>query len=112
MRKTGWDPVDTAITTQGDVSYLDSDWMWGGAPYLGVDAQYHENPLENPHEVIFFYNGRTLPSGTLLWQTTNQGLEVSAIVTWQQLGQALAPAVAATAICVSLTQLRRLKKKT
>jgi hypothetical protein len=112
LRKTGWDPVDAALTTKGDVSYLDSDWMWGGAPYLGVDAQYHQNPLENPYEVIFFHNGRTLPSGTLLWHTTSQGLEVSATVSLQQLGPALAPVIVATAISISFTQLRRLKKKT
>ncbi len=111
LRKTGWEPVDTALTIQGDVSYLDSDWMWGGAPYPGVDAQYHQNPLENPYEVLFSHTGRTLPSGTLLWQTTSQGLDVSATVTWQQLEQALAPVIVATAISIAFTQLHRLKKR-
>jgi len=63
-----WRSVDTAWSTQGDISYIDWDWMWGGAPYTGVTAQYYKNPLENPYELIFFYNGQTLPPGTVLWQ--------------------------------------------
>jgi hypothetical protein len=62
-----WIPVDLAVTTQGDICYLDWDWMWGGAPYQGVSARYYRNPFENPYEVEFFYNGVTLAPGTVLW---------------------------------------------
>jgi hypothetical protein len=41
--------------------------MWGGATYLGVDAQYYAHPLQNPYEIIFSYNNNTLPSGKVLW---------------------------------------------
>lgn len=111
LRKTGWNLVDTALTTQGDISYLDSDWMWGGAPCPGVAAQSPQNPLENPYEVTFFYNGHTLPAGTILWQTAGQDLEVPVAISWQQLGQALAPIVAVTAISTLFPRLLKLKKK-
>jgi len=65
---SGWHMAETAWVTQGDMSYLDSDWMWGGAPYSGVSAKYHHHPFENPYEVIFFYNGQTLSRRTVLWQ--------------------------------------------
>jgi hypothetical protein len=70
MNKPGneWRTVETAYSTQGEISYLDWDWMWGGAPYYGVSAHYYQNPLKNPYEVIFFYNGQTLHPGTVLWQ--------------------------------------------
>ena len=70
LRKNGWNNVETAFTTQGDISYLDEDWMWGGAPYEGVSAQYHQNPLQDPYEVTFRYTGQTLPPGTILWEST------------------------------------------
>lgn len=63
-----WRSIDLAVSTQGDICYLDWDWMWGGKPYYGVSAQYYKNPFENPYEVVFFYNGQTLPPGTVLWQ--------------------------------------------
>lgn len=66
-----WRSVDVAWSTQGDICYLDWDWMWGGTPYHGVSAHYYKNPLENPYEVIFFYNGDTLQPGTVLWQNPN-----------------------------------------
>lgn len=65
-----WDYVETAFTTQGDISYLDEDWMWGGAPYVGVSAHYEENPLQDPHKVVFSPTGQTLPPGTTLWEST------------------------------------------
>jgi len=65
---TGWHLVDTAWSTQGDISYLDYDWKWGGRSFDGVSAQYHQKTLENPYEASFFYNGQTLPVGTVLWQ--------------------------------------------
>lgn len=69
LRKAGWNLVETAWTIQGDISYLDYDWVWGGAPYHGVHAKYHQNPLQNPYEVIFSYSGETLPPGTILWDS-------------------------------------------
>ena len=68
LRQTGWSFVDIAWSIEGDISYLDYSWMWGGYPYSGVFAQYYKNPLENPREVIFFYNAKTLPYGTILWE--------------------------------------------
>jgi len=75
-----WRSVDLALSTQGDISYIDWDWMWGGAPYNGVSAQYYQNPLENPYEVIFFYNGKTLPPGTILWQYASSKTNSTAAV--------------------------------
>lgn len=69
-----WRPVETAWSTQGDISYIDWDWMWGGAPHTGVSAKYYKNPFENPYEVIFFYNGETLPTGTVLWHQQSPGI--------------------------------------
>jgi hypothetical protein len=68
FREQEWCPVDTAWSIEGDISYLDSSWMWGGLPYTGVFAWYHQHPLDNLYEVVFFHNGRTLPYGTILWQ--------------------------------------------
>jgi len=70
LREAGWNLVDTAWSIRGDISYLDYSWMWGGQPYQGVSAEYYQNPLQTPYEIIFFYNGKTLPSGTVLWQPT------------------------------------------
>lgn len=67
LRQTGWAQVDKAWSLQGDHSYLDHDLMWGGTTYRGVDAQYYENPLQNPYEIIFSYNNNTLASGRVLW---------------------------------------------
>lgn len=74
---TGWHLVENAWLTYGDFCYLDNDWMWGGAPYYGVSAKYHQNPLENQYEVIFFYSGQTLPPGTILWQYTGPKLNIT-----------------------------------
>jgi len=73
-----WIPVDLALTTQGDISYLDWDWMWGGAPYHGVSAKYYGNPFENPYEVEFFYNGQTLSPTTVLWHYISSESETAA----------------------------------
>jgi hypothetical protein len=70
LRKNRWTHVETAFTIQGDISYLDEDWKWGGTPYEGVSAQYYQNPLQNPYEVIFHHTGHTLPPGTVLWEST------------------------------------------
>jgi hypothetical protein len=79
LRQTGWTLVDKAWSLQGDHSYLDYNSMWGGATYPGVDAQYY--PLQNPYEIIFYYDGRTLPAGTVLWDvpaTNNSTIAYSA----------------------------------
>lgn len=78
LRETGWTLVDTAWSIQGDISYLDGSLMWGGLPYHGVSAQYYQNPLENPYEIIFFYNHQTLSSGTVLWQCKNPNFSIAA----------------------------------
>jgi len=78
LRETGWTFVDTAWSIQGDISYLDGSWMWGGLPYHGVSAQYYQNPLENPYEVIFFYNRQTLSPGTVLWQFKKSNFSITA----------------------------------
>ncbi len=70
LRKSGWSLVETAWSTQGDMSYLDYDWVWGGAPYEGVSAKYHQNPLQDPYEVVFSHTGQSLPPGTILWEST------------------------------------------
>jgi len=110
LRKTDWNLAEAAFSIQGDVSYLDSDWMWGGMPYDGVPAQYYQNPLENPYEVIFFYDGRTLPAGTILWQDTSSRLNVSVAISFTNLGQALT-AVIAVSLVSTYIRLRKLRKR-
>jgi hypothetical protein len=75
-----WIPVDLAVTTQGDICYLDWDWMWGGASYHGVSAKYYRNPFENPYEVEFFCNGQTLAPGTVLWDYISSKSETAATI--------------------------------
>jgi len=116
---TGWHPVEVAWSAQGDMSYLDYDWMWGGAPYTGVSAQYHKNPLENPYEVIFFYNGQTLQPGTILWQNESSrpsSMEAAARTPRNQILRAtrarpllteIAAIIAVTIGAVSLPNLRK-----
>jgi hypothetical protein len=78
LKETGWILVEKAWSTQGDISYLDADWRWGGVPYYGVNAQYWKNPLENPYEIVFHYDGSTLTPGTALWDYTNLDLNKTA----------------------------------
>jgi len=73
LKEAEWRLVETAWSIQGDISYMDGSWMWGGTSYPDVSAQYYKNPLENPWEIIFFYNGQTLRPGTILWQSENAG---------------------------------------
>jgi hypothetical protein len=68
QRKTGWILVDNAWSLQGDASYLDWSWRWGGTPYYGVDAQHYQNPLEKPYELVFQYTGKSLVPGRILWK--------------------------------------------
>jgi hypothetical protein len=77
LRETGWTLVDIAWSIEGDISYLDYSWMWGGSSYHGVSAQYYGNSLESPYEVIFFYSGQSLPPGTVLWQYRNPNPSVT-----------------------------------
>ena len=73
LRQTGWALADTAWSIRGDIAYLDYNWMWGGTPYEGVSAEYSQNTSQPTYEVIFFYNGRTLTSGTILWEAQAAG---------------------------------------
>jgi ABC-type transport system involved in cytochrome c biogenesis permease subunit len=83
--------------------------MWGGKPYPGVSAQYHQNPLGNIYEVIFFFNGQTLTPGTILWQNESTEFHVSVEVFSSQLSQALM-AVAAFSIVSIAFRIYKLKK--
>lgn len=91
LSQTGWTPVNKAWSLEGDHSYLDYNLMWGGADYSGADAQYYQHSLQDPYEIIFFWDGHTLASGTVLWNvpstnntaatpfgSENQGLTVFA----------------------------------
>lgn len=71
LRPGGWVTVDKAWSLEGDHSYLDSSLMWGGTVYDGVNAKYYTHGLQNPSEIIFFYDGQTLHSGTILWDISN-----------------------------------------
>jgi len=75
-----WIPVDLAVTTQGNICYLDWDWMWGGAPYQGVSAKYYKNSFEDPYQAEFFYNGQTLSPGTVLWHYLVSESETAATI--------------------------------
>jgi hypothetical protein len=71
LRLDNWSLVERAWSIQGDLSYLDQDWRWGGGLYAGVDARYQMNSPESPNQVLFFHSARTLPTGTLLWDPVN-----------------------------------------
>ena len=71
LTTTGWTQVNKAWSLQGDHSYLDHDLMWGGTTYKGVDAQYYQHPLQNPYEMIFYYDGHTLTPGRVLWNLSS-----------------------------------------
>jgi len=110
QRSSGWNHVDIAWSTQGGISYLDSDWMWGGAPYQGVSAKYYRNPLKDPYEVIFFYNGEVLPPGTVLWQNMYTTFENPVNVSTSQLGQALSAMIVFGALSTYIVLYRPRKK--
>jgi hypothetical protein len=71
LRLGEWSLVERAWSIQGDLSYLDQDWRWGGKLYAGVDARYHMNSHESPNQVLFFHSDQTLPTGTSLWEPVN-----------------------------------------
>ena len=77
LRPAGWKRVETAMIIQGDISYLDADWMWGGAAYHGVQAD-HDQDLLGPFTLVLSPKGRTVPSGTVLWDN-EKASEVSMI---------------------------------
>ena len=118
LRKSGWNRVETAFTIQGDISYLDQDWMWGGAPYQGVQAGSDQDLLHDPYSVVFYYTGQTLPSGTVFWDNEkasevamtppnvlNQPLRFeSAIFAWIE-------AIAAVGVAIGAIYDYRLRKK-
>jgi hypothetical protein len=110
QRSNGWNYVDIAWSTQGDISYLDSDWMWGGVPYQGVSAHYYRTPLEDPYEVIFFYNGEVLPPGTVLWQTNHTTFKSSVIISMSQFGQALSAVITFGVVSIYIGLYRPRKK--
>lgn len=70
LEQTGWKLVEKAWSLQGDHSYLDHDLMWGGNMYQGVNAQYYQQNLQNPYEIIFHYDGVTLAPGRALWDVS------------------------------------------
>lgn len=118
LTQTGWITVDKAWSLQGDHSYLDHDLMWGGATYTGVDVQYYQHPLQDPYEMIFFYDGHTLTPGRVLWNVsstssiTQFGSESQDLT---KLARRLLPAIiillgAALLLPFLLAKLRRTKK--
>jgi hypothetical protein len=66
-----WSLVDRAWSVQGDRSYIDQDWKWGGEPYIDVTAQYQMNSGQSSNRVLFFHSDQTLSTGTVLWQPVN-----------------------------------------
>lgn len=66
-----WSLVDRAWSIQGDRSYIDQDWKWGGEPYVDVAAQYEMNSGQSSDRVLFFHSDQTLSTGTVLWQPVN-----------------------------------------
>jgi hypothetical protein len=115
MRDSGWSLVDTAWSTQGDISYLDYDWKWGGAPYEGVSAEYLNHPFESPYEVVFFYDGETLPRGTILWKPLDHESTVvhsDLIYLMDNISYPLAIVLTVTIIIIVDTELRRRVRNT
>jgi hypothetical protein len=115
--QTGWTLVDQAWSLEGDHSYLDYNLMWGGATYPGVDAQHY--PLQNPYEIIFYYDGDTLPAGTVLWDVpaTNNGTitysmsGTSALTTLARRSLPAITTVLGLAILLPFVLARRRRKK-
>jgi hypothetical protein len=71
LRLGKWSLVERAWSIQGDLSYLDQDWRWGGKLYAEVDARYQMNSHESPNQVLFFHSDQTLPTGAPLWEPVN-----------------------------------------
>lgn len=118
LRQTGWTLVDKAWSLQGDHSYLDHDLMWGGAAYAGVDVQYYEHPLQDPHEIIFYYSGHTLTPGRVLWDVSGINIATMHFASESQALTALArrflPVIATvlgTASLLPFLLARRWRKK-
>ena len=67
-----WSLVDRAWSLQGDRSYIDQDWKWGGEPYTDVEAQYPMNSNQSLDQMLFFHSDHTLSTGTVLWQPASE----------------------------------------
>lgn len=60
---SSWTKISFAYSTDGENSYFDNVFRWGGDPYNDVDASYYRN-------YVHFYptsDGSTLDPDTLLW---------------------------------------------
>ena len=77
LTQTGWTMINKAWSLQGDHSNLDHDLMWGGAIYTGVNVQYYQHPLQDPYQMIFYYNGHTLTPGQVLWDVSSANSTIS-----------------------------------
>jgi len=82
-----WCLVERAWSIQGDLSYIDQDWRWGGRSYAGVDARYQINSPESPNQMLFFHSDRTLSTGALLWDSVNVSTDGSTGVPTLQAAQ-------------------------
>jgi hypothetical protein len=118
LRQTGWTLVDKSWSLQGDHSYLDHDLMWGGAAYAGVDVQYYKHPLQDLHEIIFYYSGHTLTPGRVLWDVSGINIATMHFASESQALTALArrflPVIATvlgTASLLPFLLARRWRKK-
>ena len=67
LKQDAWVNLEKAWSIQGDISYLDQDATWGGAPYTGVDVQRFTTLNQDGDAIIFSYENRTLKPGTVLW---------------------------------------------
>lgn len=59
-----------ARSIEGDRSWWDRDFKWGGAAYTGVNADYYcktSPPPISAGQVKFYYNSATLGSDVILW---------------------------------------------
>jgi hypothetical protein len=55
------------VSVEGDLSFWDRDFKWGGAQYTGVDADYACEGTTSAGRAVFFYNGLTLGTNVRLW---------------------------------------------
>lgn len=57
-----------AKIVQGDNSFWDSDFLWGGSQYSGVNADYNlNNPSYPKGKIRFSVTGLTIPTNTAVW---------------------------------------------
>jgi hypothetical protein len=67
LKQEAWVSLEKAWSIQGDISYLDQDATWGGAPFTGVDVQQLSTFSQDGDALIFSYENRTLRNGMVLW---------------------------------------------